>query len=173
MYRFFAPLASALVLATSALAADGLATLEVSFTDPEWNGRTVPKSGICQPMNGKGDTPPLRIAGIPAEANALIIEYSDRTFGPMNNGGHGILRYSITPGEAEVTLPATPGMTDQLPEGVVIEKHNLGARNPAPGYRGPCSGGRGNLYEGVVKAVNKSDTETRILGEGKFRLGFY
>ena len=153
-----------------------LAVLDIAFADAQWDGKIVPKSGICQPFEGKGDTPPLKISGIPAGANAIVVEYSDRSFAPMDNGGHGILRYSITKGSAEVMLPATPGLTDKMPAGVVIEADNRGQRNIAPGYRGPCSGGRGNSYEAVVKAVYKGaddKEQSLLLGEGRFVLGKY
>lgn len=153
-----------------------IASLEVAFADSQWDGKRVPKAGICQPYDGKGETPALKIVNIPAGANALVVEYSDRSFAPMDNGGHGILRYTIAKGQTEVVLAATPGMTDKLPQGVAIEADNRGQRNMAPGYRGPCSGGKGNLYEGVVKAVYKGVDEkdpSLLLGEGRFTLGRY
>lgn len=181
MKKILIPLSATAVLLAGCVSGpykpvDNLAKLDVSFVDPAWDGKTVPKIGICQPYEGKGDTPALKVKGIPAGANAIVVEYSDRSFAPMDNGGHGVLRYTIAKGQAEVVLPATPGMTDKMPEGVTIESNNRGQRNVAPGYRGPCSGGRGNLYEGVVKAVFKGANDKEqslLLGEGKFSLGRY
>ena len=52
------------------------ATLQVSFADPNWDGRIVPAGQRCQWAGGHGSTPPLLVSGIPAEANALVVEFS-------------------------------------------------------------------------------------------------
>ena len=40
----------------------------------------------------------------------------------------------------------------------------------SPGYLPPCSGGRGNRYVAVVKAV---DADRKVLAKAKIKLGRY
>jgi len=156
---------------------DPLPKLDVSFASTAWDGKSVPKDGICQVNGGKGDTPELMVSGIPAGANAIVVEFSDRSYAPHDNGGHGKIGYDIAAGTSKVTLPKVPGMTDKgLPVGTWIEMNNVSVRDPAPGYRGPCSGGRGNTYEADVKAVvkpAKEGEEGKLLAKGRIRLGIY
>jgi len=37
----------------------------------------------------------LIIKGIPAEANAIILAFSDQSWPPMDNGGHGKIGYRL------------------------------------------------------------------------------
>ena len=57
--------------------ADNLATLNVSFADSAWDGKTVPKDQICQWAGGNGSSPQLTVSNIPAGANAVIVEFSE------------------------------------------------------------------------------------------------
>ena len=64
-----------------------------------------------------------------------------------------------------------PGGTEETPAGTWIEKKNraTGAWK-SPGYPPPCSGGRGNRYFAVVKAV---DTNKKVLAKANLKLGRY
>ncbi|MDK9721151.1 MAG: hypothetical protein OEL53_08200 [Rhodospirillales bacterium] len=157
-----------------ALAQD-YAKLEVSFADEAWTSNAVPTIGICDAYGGKGYSPALKISGIPAEANVIIVAFSDRIYSPMDNGGHGVLRYSIAPGQGNVTLPSVPGDTKKLPEGIWVESDNSSRMHGGRGYLGPCSGGRGNRYEADLKALYKPTDggETKLLAKGTIRLGYY
>ena len=155
---------------------DPLPTLNVQFTSPAWTGKSVPKDGVCQVYGGKGDTPEMKVSGIPAGANAIVVEFSDRTYAPMNNGGHGIIGWKIESGSGSAVLKPVPGMTATVPDGTWVEADNRSTNTPAPGYRGPCSGGRGNTYEADVKAVFKPAKEGepgKLLATGQIRLGTY
>lgn len=151
-------------------------SLTVTFADESWNGSKVPYSGVCSANGGKNFTPPISVANVPADANAIIVEYSDRTYTPHNNGGHGKIGYWIEPGKGSATLPAIEGDTRKLGDGAWVEGDNFDTRQGARGYLGPCSGGRGNLYEADLKAVIKSKDgsgETRVLSKGQIRLGYF
>lgn len=157
-------------------ASDPLPKLDVQFASAAWDGKAVPKDGICQVHGGRGDTPELKVSGIPAGANAVIVEFSDRSFAPMDNGGHGIIGWKIEPGATTATLKPVPGMTSKVADGTWIEGDNRSSNSPAPGYRGPCSGGRGNTYEADVKAVykpTKDGEEGKLLAKGRIRLGTF
>ena len=88
-----------------------LATLEVAFADAAWNGKTVPKGQQCRRFGGNGATPALAVGNLPAEANAIILEFSDRDVPKMDNGGHGKIGYRIPSGAGKVVIPSVPGHT--------------------------------------------------------------
>jgi hypothetical protein len=154
-----------------------LAMLKVSFADPVWNGKIVPKGQQCARFSGNGSTPRLRVENIPAEANAIIVEYSDSDYAPMDNGGHGIIGYQIKQGTTGVTLPSVPGHTFTLPDGFfLVAAHRNPSWDKAGAYMPPCSGGRGNLYYATIKAVYTSaskDQKTKVLGTARLNLGAY
>lgn len=65
-----------------------------------------------------------------------------------------ILATALTLGGGEAALPAAPGGTADMPQGVWLEKKNRvtgGWRSP--GYLPPCSGGRNNRCEAEICAV--------------------
>jgi hypothetical protein len=154
-----------------------LAALQVSFADTVWTGDKIPDGQQCNRFGGKGGTPKLVVKNIPAEANALILEFSDKTYMPMDNGCHGKIGYSIKPGAAEVTVPSVPGHTLDLPAGFFLVKaHCNPSWDKAGAYMPPCSGGQGNLYKVRVLAVFKaegSSGESKLLGQAELTLGRY
>ncbi len=156
-------------------AANPLPALQVTFADPAWDGRTIPVGQNCRRFQGHGDTPPLQVEGIPAGANAVLIEFHDESFRAMKNGGHGIVGYRTT--GPSVRVPAIPGETvDGLPPGAFIEVPHRGGDYGGPGYLPPCSGGSGNLYTITVKAVFKSDTDpaaNKLLAQTRMDIGRY
>jgi hypothetical protein len=153
----------------AAIAQDSLA---VTFTDPTWTGDKVPEGQQCPLQGGQGATPAMHVTGIPEGATIIETAYNDETYQPMNNGGHGILRFAVTPANGEVDLPSVPGNTaDNLPEGVTVQTAARGTGDYAsPGYLPPCSGGNGNTYSVTVKALDSGEAE---LAEGKVTIGKY
>ncbi|MGE4552788.1 MAG: hypothetical protein AB7D57_06730, partial [Desulfovibrionaceae bacterium] len=150
--------------------------LRLSFADPAWTGNAIPAGQQCPSDGGAGATPPLLVQDIPAEADALIFRYNDRTFTQMDNGGHGIIGLRIAPGSASVTVSAVPGNTKTLPEGFYVVRLHKGTQwgHRAGVYLPPCSGGRGNTYDVKVLAVKLTSEDGKDwdeLAEGRLTLG--
>ena len=100
-----------------------------------------------------------------------MVEFNDASFPPLSSdGGHGTVGFELA-GGAETTLPPVPGGTEETPVGTWIEKKNpaTGAWE-SPGYLPPCSGGIGNRYFAVIKAVDANKT---VLAETEITLGRY
>lgn len=153
-----------------------MADLEILFADSIWTGKKIPKGQQCNKFGGNAETPKLMVKNIPAGTNALIMEFSDRCYQPMNYGGHGKIGYNITPGIQQVTIPSVPGHTFDLPKGFFLVSAHKGSNwDKAGAYMPPCSGGKGNLYDVIVKAVYDAPEgkESQLLGEGKLTLGTY
>ena len=131
--------------------------LTVEFTDSAWDGATIPKGQQCKKFGGKGATPPLRVSNIPAEADAIVVEFNDLDFQPLSNkGGHGKIGFEIEIGAGEAELMAVPGGTKKMPDGVWMVKKNRATGGWfSQGYLPPCSGGKGNRYVADVLAVKK------------------
>ena len=153
------------------------AELKVSFADSAWDGKMIPKGQQCTKFSGKGATPALNVDGIPADANAIVVEFNDRSYQPLSwDGGHGKIGFWIKEGSTSASLPSVPGETKDLPEGVFVEKRNRATGEYArPGYLPPCSGGRGNKYFAEVKAVKKVEgkKKSKVLAKTKIQLGKY
>ncbi len=153
---------------------DNMANLDVAFTDANWTGHAVPTVGVCKRDGGESMSPPLVVRNIPSGATDIIIEFNDLSYLPLSSGGgHGSIRVPVA-GQTEVTIPAVPGETFNLPEGVFMEAAHNGTVGGSGAYLGPCSGGRGNIYEADVKAVSKSTASSQpsqLLGLGSIGLG--
>ncbi len=155
---------------------DHLPSLTVSFASPVWDGIKVPSGQQCKKYGGKGATPSLVVSGIPAGANAVIVEFNDMTYAPLSyDGGHGKVGFWVSGSTA--TLKSVPGGTAKMPAGTFLEARNrAGGAWASPGYLPPCSGGRGNTYAAVLKAVYKPKVEGekgRLLAIGRITLGTY
>jgi hypothetical protein len=155
-----------------------LPRLEVSFADATWNGKAIPKGQQCKRFGGKNpQTPRLIVKNIPPGTNAIIMEYSDESYAPMDKGGHGKIGYRVPEGTIEKTIPSVPGHTFDLPQGFfLVAAHANPAWDKAGAYMPPCSGGRGNYYYVTVKAVNYAspdDKQPKLLGIGELSLGRY
>lgn len=153
-----------------------MSKLGVSFADSSWSGKIIPNGQNCKHFGSNGSTPKLTVSNIPSGANAVIVEFSDRSYTPMDNGGHG--KVGIwTNGKSSITIPSVAGETKSVPNNMFIEAHHLGThRGQAGAYLPPCSGGKGNTYYANVKAVYKAKNdkeESRLLGKGKIILGVY
>jgi hypothetical protein len=154
-----------------------LPELTVSFNDAAWNGKTVPSGQNCKKDGGNGSTPALMVSGIPAGANAIIVEFNDESYGPLSSGGgHGKIGHTIS-GGGKASLQAVPGETDTMPSGVFLEAGNRATGAwAADGYLPPCSGGKGNFYSATLKAVYKAKAEgeaSKLFATGKIGLGTY
>ncbi|MCG8488743.1 MAG: hypothetical protein MI756_14815 [Chromatiales bacterium] len=149
--------------------------LMVSLVDSSWDGKTIPANQQCGKFGGKGATPTLHIRQIPAEANAIVMEYSDRTYPPMDRGGHGKFGYRIQANASSVTIPSILGHSFDLPNGFyLIEAQRAPTWDRAGAYLPPCSGGKGNDYYVTVRAVNQVDGGIRsVLAEAELTLGKY
>ena len=159
---------AALLLAGPAFAQSDFAA---SFADPAWDGVTVPEGQHCPLQGGNGATPPINVTGLPSGTTQINLSFNDETYEPMNNGGHGVLGFAVEAGATEASLPAVPGATEELPEGVTIAVANKTAGDfLTPGYMPPCSGGNGNTYSVDVIAIDASGAE---LAKQRLTLGKY
>ena len=147
------------------------AKLQVSFADPSWTGKKIPKGQHCKKFGGEGSTPELKVSGIPEGTTAIFVEFNDASYQPLSSrGGHGIVGFEYT-GGGEAALPSVPGGTKETPPGTwIVKKNRATGAWTSPGYLPPCSGGRGNRYFAVVKAVNASK---KVLAKANIKLGRY
>ena len=151
-----------------------LAALEVELADPAWDGVKVPEGQQCQKFGGDGKSPALAVSGIPSGASHLVLEFSDRSYPPMDQGGHGKVSYAIESGATDVTVPRIPGHTMELPAGfTLVEAQKAPQWDKAGAYLPPCSGGRGNEYYVTVKAVHQMGDETHELASASVEMGKY
>lgn len=149
--------------------------LTVEFADPAWTGGKIPSGQHCKKFGGKGATPPLKVTGIPAEANAIVVEFNDKSYQQLSyDGGHGKIGFHITPGAGTATLPAVPGGTSDMPDGVwLVKKNRARGAWSSPGYLPPCSGGKNNKYAAELFAVVKDGDDYEEIAEGEITLGRY
>ncbi len=163
---------AALALAALTLPAFAQSELTVSFADPAWTGDTIPEGQQCRLHGGDGFTPALEVSGLPEGTTQINVEFNDESYAPLSkDGGHGIIGFAVTPVEGTATLPSVPGYSTDLPEGASV----VAAARPGPpydsvGYLPPCSGGSGNTYAAVVRALTADGTE---VGNGRIVLGKY
>lgn len=169
------------VIILSANAGDDQSTSKVvdlvlEFADAEWDGKTIPKGQQCREYGGNGASPGIVVKNIPPETNRLILEFSDATYAPCDNGGHGIVGYTIPKGSTKIIVPSIPGQTFDLPSGFTLIKEHCGASlgMQRGAYIGPCPG-IGNVYYVVVKAVRESSNGSKpiLTGNGRLNLGTY
>ena len=151
--------------------------LEISFSDAAWDGKTIPSGQQCPAFGGNGTTPALIVGNIPPTANVLILEFSNKSHLPLDKGGQGRIGYRFEAGTPRIALPAIPGNTFDLPEPFfVIAAHRKPFQYKQGAYLPPCSGGKGDYYYLVVKAVRLPDSfeeQGEIVGQGKLFLGRY
>ncbi len=157
---------------TEAAPAAAPAPMAVAFADPLWTGEKVPDKQWCKKFGGEGATPAMTVTNVPAGTTAIDVAFNDETYAPMNNGGHGSVRFPVESGAATANLPSVPGETDALPAGVTSAKGHIAKDFSGTGgaYLPPCSGGMGNTYSATVKAL---DAAGATLGETRIVLGTY
>ncbi len=149
--------------------------LTVRFVDAGWDGLEIPFVGRCGDCGGGGRSPALRISGLPAEANEVVVEFNDlRILDLAKNGGHGTLAVA-TGGKSEVILPSVREETMSLPRGVrSVRKHRcvfFGHKSGA--FKAPCGCGQGNEYEATVLAIRRHGENSVVLARTKIALGVF
>ncbi|HMM75860.1 MAG TPA: hypothetical protein PJ986_09135 [Gammaproteobacteria bacterium] len=148
--------------------------LKAAFVDPAWNGAIVPDGYQCQKFGGTHGSPALQVSGVPERANALILEFSDRSYAPMDHGGHGKIGYAIEAGSTSAQVPSVPPHTTELPTGFwIVAEHGAPKWDKPGAYLPPCSGGRGNAYYVTVKAVVRDGDNIEELAETSLEMGKY
>ena len=161
-----------MMLATSVvmlLTGAAMAEMKVSLKGG-WDGKKVPKGQQCTLYGGQGATPPMVVSGLPAGTAWVYVEFNDRDYGPLSrNGGHGVIGYPVKGASAE--LYAVPGLKGRLPgKAKLISKARSSGKYKSDGYLPPCSGGRGNRYEAVVKAMT---SDGKLLEKVRIPIGRY
>lgn len=163
------------IIAIFAATAHADGALKASLAEVAWDGNNIPAGQQCARFGGKGATPAIKVEQIPAGANALVMEFSDQTYQPMNNGGHGKIAYRITSGSKQTTIPSVAGHSFDLPDGfILIEAQRAPTWDKAGAYLPPCSGGKGNTYSVTVRAVKEADGKIgATLAETTIKMGQY
>lgn len=133
------------------------ADLSATFVDDIWKKSAVPKTEVCSNFNTKpGATPSIALENIPDNATKIVLKFSDETFKGMRDGGHGVISYTIAKNSKALTIPSIKGETFDLPKGFSSEiAHRAEKYGKTPGaYLAPCSGGKGNTYSVLIKAMD-------------------
>lgn len=160
-----------------------LKELTVKFVNSKWKKETIPIELTCKAPN-HAKTPSLEISHIPEGTNAIIMEYSDKSFFKMDNGGHGKIGYALPDGADEITIPSLPSNLCVLPNGFwIVAKHKnaFDFAKEYPIYMPPCSGGKHlpgqkHQYRVTIKAVYHAPSkneQSELLAEKKLELGEY
>ena len=85
--------------------------LRVQHLDGSWDGKTIPKNGVCLRRGGEGFSPKIGISMIPEKTKSIRLMFTDLNYG--KEGGHGGIETKIN-GESEITVPS---FRDNLPTG--------------------------------------------------------
>jgi len=152
-----------------------LKKLDVKFADANWNGITVPKGQQCLKFGGDNPaTPRLKISDLPAGTTAIIMEYSDKAYKPMSDGGHGKLGYRVGLFTTHIIIPAVKAHSFDLPPTFFsIAAHQGPDWDKAGAYMPPCSGGNKHPYHVMVKAVKQQGPEITVLAQQLLEMGHY
>ena len=121
-----------------------------------WDGKKIPSGQHCTVHGGKGSTPPMTVSNLPSGTAWIYVEYNDRDYAPLSKkGGHGVIGYPVSGATAD--LYSVPGLASKLPgkAKVISAARGTGAYKSG-GYMPPCSGGKGNRYFAIVKAISAS-----------------
>ncbi len=148
--------------------------LDVSFADSAWDGNKVPEGQHCAKHGGHGASPALKISNIPAEANRIIVSFSNGAYKKLDNGGHGIIGLHIPAGTTSALFPSIAENIVEMPKDAYIvsaQKGDWGKDGAA--YMAPCSGGKGSRYYATVRAVNEKDGAVFELSKTDIELGKY
>jgi len=163
------------VFISGALVAGESSNMVVTLADSEWDGNKIPEGQQCQKFKGHGSTPRIRVSNIPKGTNAIVVEYSDKSYKAMDNGGHGKIGYFIEERIDKVTIPPIEGHTFDLPKSFFIVAPQQAPKwDKAGAYLPPCSGGKGNKYVATVKAVHQTKGKIdKTIVETDIDLGIY
>ena len=142
--------------------------LRVQHLDGSWDGKTIPKNGVCLRRGGEGFSPKIGISMIPEKTKSIRLMFTDLNYG--KEGGHGGIETKIN-GESEITVPS---FRDNLPTGFKgIKKHHCKKCREIGGshyYNGPCSPQSKHTYKVFVYA---RDNNGKTLVKGSLVLGKY
>ena len=61
--------------------------LKVQHLDGSWDGKTIPKNGVCLRRGGEGFSPKIGISMMPEETKSIRLIFTDLNYG--KEGGHG------------------------------------------------------------------------------------
>jgi hypothetical protein len=152
--------------------AENVAELSISFVDPKWDGKKVPKSGQCQNCGGEGLSPALLVKNIPKNTNYLIAEFNDKSMPSLSKGGgHGAIRVKISE-KTEFVIPPVQEQTFDLPTGIDTESEHKAPLGKSGAYMAPCGCGNENNYEATIMAIQSEQIgQGLLLGKGKIKLG--
>ena len=147
--------------------AENIADLSISFIDQTWDGKKVPTSGQCRSCGGKGLSPALMVTNIPENADALIVEFVDKTM----NVFHGAIRFQVSE-KAEFVIPSVQEQTFDLPQSAETETEHTAPIGAPGAYMAPCGCGYRNKYMATIVAIkNENSGRKLLLGKGKIKLG--
>ncbi|MDR3426303.1 MULTISPECIES: hypothetical protein [Silvimonas] len=147
--------------ATAAFASADGGALTLRFASPLWNGSSIPAGQQCSKLGGAGATPGLNVFDVPANASALLVEFSEHG-GANDGGGMGRLIYTVPKGATSAQIPAIAAQ-GPVPAGV----KSLGARDGSI-YAPPCS--KGGRYVVTVKALANA-ADPNPVAEGRLDMG--
>jgi len=136
-----------------------MSTLQISYTDPIWDGITVPEGQWCSMFEWNGSTPELLIENIPDGTQVITIAYSDRSSAENDNGGHGIVGINIANWNNSVIVESIAGESFDLPDNMFVVEVSHSAKSNGWAYLPPCSGWSGNEYYISLKALDSKDIE--------------
>lgn len=141
----------------------------------DWDGKQVPAGQQCQKFGGKQPaTPRIEVSGLPATTNLILLEYSDRSYQPMNHGGHGRMAFAIHQPGKNLIIPSVLGHRFSLPSGfMIVEPHRNPKWDQAGAYMPPCSGGKGHDYYVTVTALHFDGNQATSLAKTVIELGKY
>ncbi|MSP21360.1 MAG: hypothetical protein EXQ93_07600 [Alphaproteobacteria bacterium] len=141
----------------------------------DWDGKVIPPGQQCKRFGGSGSVPRIAVEGYHSGAQVIVLAFNDETYGPMNDGGHGIVGFRINGRIA--TVGGFPGETlEGFSQGNFLVADNRSGGFGGPGYLPPCSGGQGNLYSVTVMAATWADTSPpsyTVLNQARVELGRY
>jgi hypothetical protein len=145
--------------------------IDVQLSEAKWDGKSIPEGQQCQKFGGvKPSTPKLLVTRIPEGTDALLIEYSDRDYKSMNNGGHGKMRFALNSSANRVSVPRVMGHSFELPDNfTMISPHLSPIWDKEGAYMPPCSGGRDHAYYVTIKAMKgDKQVESTVLELGRY-----
>jgi len=164
-------LKTTIALCTGLIFAAGTACADMSIAlGGGWDGKSVPKGQQCTLFGGKGSTPPMTVSNLPGGTAWVYVAYNDRDYQPLSkNGGHGVIGYPVSGASAD--LYSVPGLKGKLPgKAKVVSAARATGKYASKGYLPPCSGGKGNRYFAVVRAVSSAG---KVLEEQRVEIGRY
>jgi len=150
------------------------ANLKATFTDHSlWDGKKIPEEMLCSNYNfDSGSTPEITLDNLPKNTYKIILVFSDESFKPMSDGGHGIISYKIHSGLKSVIIPSIQGETFDIPDEFtsLIPHKGVQFGRVQGAYLAPCSGGKKNTYSVIIQAVDKDNNvlDSTSLTLGKF-----